>query len=602
MEHSLFNNMRYIYKESFKKYPKVKLYLIVSFFTELLVPFLTIIITTLLVYSLTNSVKVELYIFMILGIIALTYTLETLRFWSESRYTFENTFVRLSTFDIRLTEHQLKTDYINVEAKDRRNIISKAYGAITSNYLGIEMMLRQTPLLFINSVGIIIYGVLIALYVPVVLIILLVMTVVNFLLTKRANKHLLLMNTKLNDEYIEKYYLTRDSTNPNYGKDIRIYNIGNWFDKLFVKLTKNRKDFTEQVERKFLFANLSNTTFLLIRDFVAYGLLLGLVVNRTIDLTTFTFFIGVVTGFSMWLNGFTSSFNHLRSSTIRVNDYRRCIESGKDYSIEGKTSIKDLKLPLSIEFDNVTFSYPKSTTPTIENLSLLIKPNEKIALVGNNGAGKTTIIKLLCGLYKPESGTIRVGGYDINDFNLIEYMTLLSVVFQDSEPFSFTIENNIACNEDDQIDNKKVWESIKKAGLFEKINSLDKKEKTYITQTFDKDGIRLSGGETQKMMLARSLYKEAPLLILDEPTAALDPIAEEQMYIKYKELVHNNTSIFISHRLSSTKFCDRILLLENGKVIEEGTHNDLMNKKSKYKEIFDIQAQYYKDGENYEGH
>lgn len=600
MKYPLWSNMNYVYKESFKKYPRVKLYLIVNFFSELLVPFLTIVITTLLVYSLTNSVGIERYILIILGLIIITYVLETLRFWSLNRYTFENTFTRVSTFNERLAEHQFKTDYINIESKDRRNVISKAYEAIMGNYYGIEMVLRQTPLVFINIVGIFIYGVLIALYVPIVLLILVFMTIVNYLLTQRANKHLSNMNKQLNDEFREKYYLTKDSTNPNYGKDIRIYNIGKWFDQLFVKLTASRRIITKGIEKKFLFANASNTIFLFVRDFTAYILLLGLVINRVIDLTTFTFFIGIVTGFTMWLNGFTGAMNAIRSSNIKVNDYRTCINVENSYDLKGTIKPSDVPFDLSIEFDQVTYTYPGANQPTIENLSFKISSEEKVALVGNNGAGKTTVIKLLCGLYKPDSGIIRVGGHDINDFNIVEYMSLLSVVFQDSEPFSFTIEKNITCKDSEEVDNIRLWDAIEQAGLKEKIEALEQKEQTYITQIFDKSGIRLSGGETQKLMLARSLYKKAPLLILDEPTAALDPIAEEEMYLKYKELVKDCTSIFISHRLSSTKFCDRILLLDHGNIIEVGTHEELMSLGGEYKSIFEVQAQYYKDGFKYE--
>jgi ATP-binding cassette subfamily B protein len=304
----------------------------------------------------------------------------------------------------------------------------------------------------------------------------------------------------------------------------------------------------------------------------------------------------------MWLNGFTGALNQIRSSNIKVNDFRDCLNVESGYDKAGKVQVCDLKLPLSIEFDNVTFSYPGAKKPTIEQLSFTINSKGKVALVGNNGAGKTTIIKLLCGLYKPDSGVIRVGGYDVNDFNIVEYMSLLSIVFQDSEPFSFTIENNITCQDSAEVDQEKLWNAIEQAGLKEKILSLEHQEKTYITQIFDASGIRLSGGETQKMMLARSLYKNAPILILDEPTAALDPIAEEEMYLKYKQLVTDSTSIFISHRLSSTKFCDRILLLEDGNIIEQGTHQELIAYGGEYSSIFEIQAQYYKDGEINERH
>ncbi|XMB72021.1 ABC transporter ATP-binding protein [Mycoplasmatota bacterium WC30] len=600
MKYSIHANMKYVYKESFKKYPKIKLYLIVNFIAEILVPLLAIIITTVLVYALTNNVNVSQYILIILLIMAATYFFEVARIWSLTRYTFENTFARVSNFNHRLAEHQMITDYINIEAKDRRNIISKAYGAIMGNFYGVEMMLKQSPLLFINLCGVLIYGVLIALYVPIVLAILVLMAIINYFLTKRANKNLSSKTEMLSDVSRERYYLTQDSTNPNYGKDIRIYNIGKWFNKLATQLTSSRKNITKDVESKFLFANVINTTFLFIRDFSAYFILLGLVINGTIDLTTFTFFVGIVTGFTMWLNNFADAFNEIRTCNVRINDYRDCIDVENEYFKSGEIMTKDIELPLSIEFENVTFSYPNAPEPTIKNLSFKIDSNEKVALVGNNGAGKTTIIKLLCGLYRPQSGVIKVNNHDITNFNISDYMSLVAIVFQDSEPFSFTIEENIACEEANKIDKTRLWSAIESSGLKDKILSLEKKECTYITQIFDKSGIRLSGGETQKMMLARSLYKDAPILILDEPTAALDPIAEEELYLKYKELVKNSTSIFISHRLSSTKFCDRIFLLDQGKIIEEGTHSDLIILNGEYRSIFDTQARYYKEGKENE--
>ncbi len=601
MKYSMFANMKYVYKESFKKYPKIKLYVVVSFLTELLVPFLMVVITTVLVYALTHNINVEQYIAIIFGLTLGTLLLEFLRSWSLTRYTFENTFTRVAVFNQRLAEHQLKTDYINVEARNRRDIISKAYGAIMSNYYGIEMMLRQSPLMLINLCGVLIYGVLIALYVPLVLAVMVVMAIINYLLTNRANKELGDKTKRLTDEYREKYYLTKDSTNPNYGKDIRIYNIGNWFTELGNRLTKSRKNLQKGIEKKFLLADVFNTVFLFIRDFAAYFVLLGLVINGTIDLTRFTFFIGVVTGFTLWLNGFSNALNEMRTCNVRINDYRACINVDNEFYKEGELKISDLSTPLSIEFCNVSFSYPEAEKPTIENISFRLNGNEKVALVGNNGAGKTTLVKLLCGLYRPQSGTIKVGGYDISKFNIVDYMKKVSVVFQDSEPFAFTIKENIACCDSKDVDDDKLNKAIEKSGLQEKIQSLDKKEETYITQIFDKSGIRLSGGETQKLMLARSLYKDSPLLILDEPTAALDPIAEEELYLKYKELVEDTTSVFISHRLSSTKFCDRILLLDNGKIIEEGSHDELMNLDGEYRSIFDTQAQYYKEALTNEG-
>jgi ATP-binding cassette subfamily B protein len=599
MEYSLMSNVKYVYKESFKNYPRVKWFLVINFFTEIVVPIFAILLTTLVVYALTNDVAIELYILYIAGMIVVGYIFESIRYWSYLRYTFENTFTRFSTFLYRLAEHQVKTDYINIESNERKKTISKAFEAIDGNYHGIEMMLRQSPLLLINLVGILIYGVLIAIYVPFVLGILFLMSIMNYILTKRANKYLTKIKSSLSDEFSEKYYLTKDATNPNYGKDIRLYNLGKWFNELFVKLTKNRRNGIKKIEKRFMVANFSNTLFLFLRDFIAYAVLLNLVINNEIDLTTFTFLTAIVAGFSMWLNGFTTSFNTIRSSSVSVTDYRYCIEVENSFDKEG-LPIDEVTTPIAIEFNNVTFSYPLAEKPTIEHLSFKIDASEKIALVGNNGAGKTTIIKLLCGLYKADEGSITINGVDINEYNINEYMSLLSVVFQDSEPLSMTVENIVSCKRSQNIDKDKLWKSLQGSGLKEKVLSLDKKEETYITKMFDESGVRLSGGEIQKLMLARSLYKNAPILILDEPTAALDPIAEETLYLQYEELVKNTTSVFISHRLSSTKFCDRILFLDDGKIIEQGSHTELMKLNKQYREVFDIQAKYYKEGDDCE--
>jgi len=215
MNKSVVTNINYVYKETFKNYPRIKCFLIINFLTVLLVPFLAIVITTFVVYALTNNIDVAVYILIFIGVTVVTYLFESLRYWSFLRYSFENTFARNSTFWTRLAKHQITTDYINVESKDKRKTISKAFEAIGSNYYGIEMLLKQTPLILINIVGLIIYGVLISLYVPVVLVILVLMTIINFILTKRANIYLANKKNELNVEFVEKYYFFEASLIPN---------------------------------------------------------------------------------------------------------------------------------------------------------------------------------------------------------------------------------------------------------------------------------------------------------------------------------------------------------------------------------------------------
>ena len=201
----------------------------------------------------------------------------------------------------------------------------------------------------------------------------------------------------------------------------------------------------------------------------------------------------------------------------------------------------------------------------------------------------------MCGLYPPTSGEILIDGKSINDIGVEKYQDMISVLFQDTSPIALSIAENVCGCEPQDADKKKLQECLKKAGLLEKVNTLAKKEETYITQTLDEKGVVLSGGETQKLLLAKAMYKDGPMLILDEPTSALDPIAESRIYEEYNQLADKKTAVFISHRLASTKFCDRILFLDGGQIVEEGSHDQLMKNGGKYREIFDIQSHYYKE-------
>jgi ABC-type multidrug transport system fused ATPase/permease subunit len=232
----------------------------------------------------------------------------------------------------------------------------------------------------------------------------------------------------------------------------------------------------------------------------------------------------------------------------------------------------------------------------LRNLSFKIKKGEKIAIVGNNGAGKTTLVKLLSALYQPSGGSIKINGKNIAEYNRDEYYTLISPVFQDIYLFPVSIAQNIALCEESDINNDKLSQAIRFAGLQEKIESLPDGYNTPLIKSVVDNAIELSGGEKQKLALARALYKNGLMLILDEPTATLDPIAENEIYLKYNEFSKDKTSIFISHRLASTRFCDRIFFLDDGNIAETGSHDELMAQKGKYAEIFSIQSHYYREG------
>ena len=243
-----------------------------------------------------------------------------------------------------------------------------------------------------------------------------------------------------------------------------------------------------------------------------------------------------------------------------------------------------------------SFRYPGTDKDTLTNINLTLHPGEKLAVVGLNGAGKTTLIKLICGFLDPTEGRVLLDGKDIRDYNRADYYTMFSAVFQSFSLLAGTIATNIAQN-DVGIDMERVKECVEKAGLRKKIESLPEGYETYLNREVYEGAILLSGGETQRLMLARALYKNAPFIVLDEPTAALDPIAESDMYQKYNELTNGRSSIYISHRLASTRFCDRIIMIDNGEIIEEGTHSELLKLGGKYAGLFEVQSKYYKEGD-----
>lgn len=265
-----------------------------------------------------------------------------------------------------------------------------------------------------------------------------------------------------------------------------------------------------------------------------------------------------------------------------------------DYQ-KGEGTIKNIKLEkYEFKFENVSFKYPGHNKFILKNLNLTIEAGSKLAIVGINGAGKTTLTKLLMRLYEPTEGRILLNGVDIKQFDRESYFNIFAPVFQNIEIFAFPVWQNISMKPENETDRNRVMETLKRSDLEEKINRYENKIDTTLLRIIDPDGVDFSGGERQRLAMARALYSDRAVLVLDEPTAALDALAEDKMYQEFNEMVKGKTAIFISHRLSSTRFCDKIVMFEDGKIIEEGTHDELMKTGGKYSDMFQIQAQYYK--------
>lgn len=380
-------------------------------------------------------------------------------------------------------------------------------------------------------------------------------------------------------------------------KDIRIFGMKNWIQEITNQTLNLQEAFQKKVNNRYLIGGFVIIFFTFLRDGLAYLYLIIAILNHQIDLAEFILYLSVISNFATWITGILDDLYQLLDASLKISVVREFIEYPEPFLLKGGEPIPSLESgTYELRFEHVFFRYPKSEEYILKDINLVIHPNEKIAVVGKNGAGKTTFVLLLCGFLAPTKGRILLNGQDITQFNRLQYYELFSVVFQKFSLLAGTIAMNVAQNED-KIDYQKVEECIAKAGLEKKIASLPKKLETKLDRDIYDDAIELSGGEMQRLMLARALYRQAPFMVLDEPTAALDPIAESDLYQKYNELTKGCTSIYISHRLASTQFCDRILLIQDGGILEEGTHKELLKRNGVYKELFDLQSKYYQEGD-----
>ncbi|MBR7137238.1 MAG: ATP-binding cassette domain-containing protein, partial [Clostridia bacterium] len=329
---------------------------------------------------------------------------------------------------------------------------------------------------------------------------------------------------------------------------------------------------------------------------IAYFVLIGLLLGGQMGVGDFVFYFGLVGGIAGFLQGIIGDLAELNTRAEKIDYYRELY----DYPMRFNHG-KGCALPtgaVTVEFKNVWYRYDGAEDDTLKGIDLTISAGESLALVGLNGAGKTTLVKLLCGLYTPTKGEILVDGKPIADYNIEEYYSLISAVFQEIKVIALTMFEFVASADltrstarDDAV------KAMQAAGIYEKIRALPNGIDTHLMKGIYDDGVDFSGGELQKLMLARAIYKNGAIMVLDEPTAALDPIAEDRLYQQYRAQTVGKTSVYISHRLASTRFCDRIVLLENGKITESGTHDELMAKNGQYAYLFGVQSKYYKEGE-----
>ena len=483
----------------------------------------------------------------------------------------------------------LTTDYVNIESFEGREKQKRAEAFYNARFSSGADFVEQCAHFLVCVIGVIASSVLLYKVNYFMILLILLTCVCEFFLLKILKTK----QSETTDNYSKlsgKFeYFYKLSKNAEASKDIKLYGFSDY-------LVKTAADFIYQIEHinaKYTkqSAAISGVRALLnlVRELVAYAYLTYLVLKNRLSVSDFIFCFGIITGFSNWIMNLVFSFMEISRCCTDCALYREFVEESVS---EGKPEV-DFGEVRSIEFSNVFFTYPASDTETIRNMSFKVNKGENIAIVGENGAGKTTAIKLLCGLYYPSEGDILINGRSSREFSSDSYFDLFSAVFQDYCFMPMTIAENITAEQ--SYDKERLFAAFDKAGITDKINSLSEKENTLMVKDVYKNAADFSGGEKQKLLLAKAVYKNAPVLILDEPTAALDPISENELYLKYNELTEDKISFFISHRLSSTRFCDRILLIKDGAVAESGTHEELMAKKGAYYRMYQTQSMYYRE-------
>jgi ABC-type multidrug transport system fused ATPase/permease subunit len=540
---------------------------------------------------LKSNVEIQEVIKVIAFVSLAGFCLETIKIQTEKRTYNKIGYFRMD-FLKELMHKTMTMDLKYYENPEFADEMESCIIAVQSNTNGIEGIYHTVYLLSAKLLG----AILLAIILTQVNFWIVVVTVLSILVTfwtlGKVSDARYKRKEELNQAERRNYGYGNLTTDFSYGKDIRIYNFQNRFLQSYENEIKNLEGIYKDIsliEGKFSLLSILGLVF---ADLFAYYILTtnGMM---TFQVSEFVMYLTATSIFSLLMNEITEDFANIHREFAYCKDTIGFLDMNliTDESDKRYAPIK----PISVEFEHVSFKYPNSKKYVFEDLSFRIKPSEKLALVGVNGAGKTTIVKLLTGLYRPTSGRILIDGIDYTRFSIEDLHELFGVVFQDIEPLAVTIKENVAASSND-IDEKRVEMTLRQVELWDKTSQYEKGIDQMLLKIIDEDGAVLSGGENQKLMIARAIYRKGTqMMIMDEPTASLDALAEEKIYREFDQIMQGKTALFISHRLASTLFCDRILLLDGGKVSEEGTHDELLSHDGLYAHMFKTQGKYYQE-------
>lgn len=578
-----------LFSSAYKKYPGFFMWESVKAVSQILQPFVAILISPIIVDEIVGDRNLSKLIILAASLIIGEFVISMIT--SRSSTELNKYQQRLDDyFAILMGKHSMELDYQLTEDKEALDQIEKARTGM-SWYSGGVYGISEILFMFItNIVRAIGFVIVIALHAPLLLLLLTIYSLVNLYVVSKQNKIEIEAFGKLSKVNRLFGYFGWDIVDTRFGKDIRLYDA----QKLMVECWEHNTDKSNKHWRWQALTQLPYSigvnVISAIKGAVAYFYVGLLAIKGVYGIGTFVQLISTEAALNGTLSGLVWNVTELIKNCNYAYEYVLFMEYPEALP-KGEKEIA--KKPHEIEFRHVSFSYPKTNKKILDDISIKIRPGEHLSIVGLNGAGKTTFIKLLCRLYDPTEGQILLDGVDIRDYDYRQYMQQFAPVFQDFKLFSFTIDENIAFANPDK---GKVDEYIELVGLKDKVDELEKGTQTTIFKYFDEKGIEPSGGEQQKIAIARALYKDSPVVILDEPTSALDPLAEYEVYKQFHTLVGGKTAFYISHRLSSCKFCDSIAVFSEGKIAEYGSHDELISIPSGiYAKMFEAQAKYYRD-------
>lgn len=560
--------------------------------TGVLAPFLQVVLPSLFLYLIETQQSFATLMVYAGGISLLVAVLDSAHNYLMQTYD-PKMYVIKCKLTLRLYEKAMHVPYAQVEDMEYRQLLNRAQtNGIDNSGVGFEHFVRNGMELLIAVTGFFLYAIVFGsmqLWLC-ALVVTLSLLSIWFMSKAQAYEHVRKQDYAKADQQLQYYH--HEVKLPGNGKDIRIFHLQDWLLAKIRYFQKCRVEVLQEVERKYLWAKWGSTFLSAARNLIVFAFFLHELVNG-MSVSVFVFYTSAAAAFSGWISKIVNFYNETRRGALGIVDY----DTYMDLPIEEEGAT--LTVPdedLEIVFDHVSFRYPQAEKDTLTDINFTVHKKEKIGIVGSNGAGKTTLIKLLCGLYTPTSGRILINGIDIKKFAKEDLFTHIAAVFQDSCAMAYSVKKNVACKTKDTIDMDLVWDCLERCELKTKVEQLPLQEDTYISNQISENGVLFSGGEQQKLLMARALYRKANLLILDEPSAALDALAEAALYENYERAAKACTSIFISHRLASTRFANRILLFDQGQLKEMGTHETLLQQNGLYARMFEAQASYYQEG------